>query len=105
MVSREGRIHLGVKLADAFRLSEEALIVVGGHIVLRDPAAGRLEAKIPFSVKSFGENMHIEVSGVDGDVLVQVTSATRAPWTLGDWGKNADNVNRFTDWVKAKTKV
>jgi hypothetical protein len=99
MVSREGRVRLQVKLADAFRLSEEALIVIGGRIAVRDQAAGRLEATLPFTFKSFGENVHVAVSGVDGDVQVEVKSASRLPTTLIDWGKNADNLKRFSDWL------
>ena len=106
MVSREGRIHLHTKLSDAYRLSEEALIVVGGHILVRDPAAGRLEADTPFSFKSMGEKIKVEVSGVDGDVLVQLKSASRMRTTLFDWGKNADNIQRLTDWLtKSETKA
>lgn len=99
MVSRTGRFHLQLKLADAFRLSEEALIVIGGRISVRDQAAGRLEATIPISFKSWGEKVQVEVLGVDGDVLVQVESASRLRTTLIDWGKNADNIARFTDWL------
>jgi len=67
-----------------FRLSEEALILIGGHISVRDEAARRLEATIPFSFKSFGERVQVELLGVDGDVLVLVKSASRMPTTLAD---------------------
>ncbi len=106
VVSRTGRFNLQVKLAEAFRLSEEALIVIGGRISVRDQAAGRLEATIPFSFKSAGEKVQVELLGADGDVLVLVTSASRMPTTLVDWGKNADNISRFTDWLmKAQPKA
>lgn len=84
VVSRTGRVHLQIKLEDAFRLSEEALIVIGGHISVRDEAARRLEATVPFSFKSFGERVQVELLGVDGDVLVLVKSASRMPTTLAD---------------------
>jgi hypothetical protein len=99
VVSRTGRFHLQVNLEDAFRLSEEALIVIGGRISVRDQTARRLEATIPFSFKSFGEKVQVELLGVDGDVLVLVKSASRMPTTLADWGKNADNISRFTAWL------
>jgi hypothetical protein len=99
VVTREARIHLEVKVADAFRLSEEALIVVGGRISLRDSVAGRLEATVPFSFKSWGEKIQVCVSGVDGDVLVEVKSSSGMRTTLVDWGKNADNIKRFSDWL------
>jgi hypothetical protein len=103
VVSRAGRVHLQVRLSDGFRLSEEALIVIGGRISVRDQAARRLEATIPLSLKSLGEKIDVEVLGVDGDVLVQVKSASRMPTTLINWGKNADNILRFTNWL-AKTE-
>jgi hypothetical protein len=37
VISREKQIVLQAKVADAFRLSEEALIVIGGRISDRDP--------------------------------------------------------------------
>jgi hypothetical protein len=36
---------------------------------------------------------------VDGDVQVQVKSTRRMSTTLIDWGKNADNVKRLSDWL------
>lgn len=99
VVSRTGRFHLQVKIAEAFRLSEEALIVIGGRISVRDQAARRLEATISWSIKSAGEKVQVELLGVDGDVHVLVKSASRMPTTLVDWGKNADNIWRFTDWL------
>jgi len=99
VVSKTARFHLQVKLVEAFRLSEEALIVIGGRLSVRDQAARRLEATVPFSFKSFGEKVQVELLGIDGDVLVQVKSVSRMPTTLLDWGKNADNIARFTDWL------
>ena len=99
MVSREARVHLQIKLAEAFRLSEEALIVIGGSVSIRDPAGGRLEGIVPFTFKSWGESIQVEVLGVDGDLDVHVKSASRMSTTLIDWGKNADNVKRFGDWL------
>jgi hypothetical protein len=104
VVSRAGRVHLQVRLSDGFRLSEEALIVIGGRISVRDQAGRRLEATIPLSLKSLGEKVDVEVLGIDGDVLVHVKSASRMPMTLIDWGKNADNILRFTNWL-AKTEA
>jgi hypothetical protein len=99
VVSRESELHLQLKVADAFRLSEEALIVIGGRISIRDQAAGRLEAITPWTMKSWGETIQVAVMGVDGDVFVHVKSACRLSTTIVDWGKNADNLKRFGDWL------
>lgn len=99
VIYREREFHLEVSRSEAFRLSLEALVIVRGRISLRDQAEGRLAATIPFSFKSFGETVQVEVSGVDGDIRIQVKSASRLPTTLVDWGKNDDNVTRFGDWL------
>jgi len=50
-------------------------------------------------MKSWGEHVQVAVVGVDGDVTVHVISSSALSTTLVDWGKNADNVKRFSDWV------
>jgi hypothetical protein len=70
-------------------------MAIGAGIRRRDQAAGRLEAVVPISWRSWGEKMGVEVLGVDGDALVQVKSRSTLPTTLIDWGKNAENVRRF----------
>ena len=92
---RESQIHLDDTLSGAFRRSEQALLTIGAGVTVRDSAAGRLEAVVPVSWRSWGEKIGVDVLGVDGDALVQVKSTSAFPWTLVDWGKNADNLRRF----------
>jgi hypothetical protein len=92
---REGQIHLDDTLSDAFRRSEQSLMAIGTGIRKRDQAAGQLEAVVPISWRSWGENIRVDLAGVDGDVLVQVKSKSTLRTTLIDWGKNAENVRRF----------
>ena len=99
MVTREAHIALQVTLADAFRLSEEALIVIGGRIMVRDREAGRLFATTPWNLKSAGQNINVAVRGSDGDVSVHVRIESKLPTTLIDWGQSADDVKRFGDWL------
>jgi hypothetical protein len=82
-------------LSDAFRRSEQSLMAIGAGIRKRDQAAGQLEAVVPISWRSWGENIRVDLAGVDGDVLVQVKSKSTLRTTLIDWGKNAENVRRF----------
>ncbi len=95
MVSRAGRVHLDATLADAFKRSENALMSIGAGVTTRDQAAGRLEAIFPLTWTSWGEQIRVDVVGVDGDVVVQVQSATRFRLTVVDFGKNAKNVRSF----------
>lgn len=86
-------------VAEAFRLSEEALIVIGGRIVVRDREAGRLFATMPWNLKSWGENIWVAVGGTDGDVSVGVRIASKLSTTLIDWGQSADDIKRFGHWL------
>lgn len=70
-------------------------MAIGAGIRKRDQAAGHLEAIFPVSWRSWGEDVGVDVLGVDGDALVQIKSKSRWPLTLADWGKNAENVRRF----------
>jgi hypothetical protein len=99
MVSRERQFHLEATVADAFRLSEEALIVIGGRITVRDRAAGRLEATTPWSLRSWGENIHVAIGGADGAVSVHLRIDSKLSSTLIDWGQSDDNMKRFGDWL------
>jgi hypothetical protein len=97
MVTKKGQIHLQLPLAEAYRRSAQALNVIGGIVKSEDQSLGRIVGTVPISWKSWGERVVVEVSGVDNDVLVRVTSKTRLPTQLVDLGKNAQNVKRFLD--------
>lgn len=99
MISREGRFQLQTTLDEAFRLSEEALIVIGGRITARDREAGRLFAATPWSLRSWGENIWVTVGGADGSVSVEVRIDSKLSTTLIDWGQSADEMKRFGDWL------
>ena len=99
MISREHQFHLTDSVADAFRLSEEALIVIGGRLKVRDRQAGRLVATTPWGFKSWGQNIQVAVGGADGDVSVHLTIESKVSTTLIDWGQSADDMKRFGDWL------
>jgi len=99
VISREGHFNVQLTVANAFRLSEEALIVIGGRIKVRDRVAGRLVAETPWSLKSWGENIQVAVGGADGAASVSIRIDSKVPTTLIDWGQSADNMQRFGDWL------
>jgi hypothetical protein len=100
MVKKEGQVQLQLPLAEAYRRSAQALNVIGGVVKSEDEPAGRIVGSIMMSWASWGEWITVDVSGVDNDVLVRVTSKTRMSTQLVDYGKNARNVKRFLDWLK-----
>ena len=101
MVVKKGEIQLSAPLSEAYRRSAQALNVIGGEVKAGDPASGKMEGTISMSFVSWGENILIEVTGLDNRALVRITSSSRLPTTLFDFGKNARNVRRFLDWLTA----
>jgi hypothetical protein len=93
--SRAASLRLQLSLNDSFSRAEAALTAIGGTVTRRDVHGGRLEADLPTSFR-WGEFVRVALSGVDGDVVVQVRSSSFLPIaTLIDFGKNAENVKRF----------
>lgn len=78
--------------------SEEAARRSGFKVREANGPYGWLYAKARISFWSWGENVTIRV---DGDNIVHVTSESRVPFTLADYGKNSRNVNRFLGHLAA----
>lgn len=95
MFERRGSLVVASSPTQAFHRAERVLRRLGGEITRSDPQAGRIEAKLPMSARSWGERVHVDVAGDEGEVLLTVVSRSRLPTTLFDFGKNADNVRRF----------
>ena len=99
MVVKKGEIKVSGTVPEAYRKSAEALNVIGGTIKSQDQATGKIKGTMSMSLWSWGENIVIEVTGVENGALVRFTSSCRMPTTLFDYGKNARNVRRFLDWL------
>jgi hypothetical protein len=54
--------------------------------------AGQISARARVNSRSWGENIHVYVDTEDG---VDITSESRFPLTVVDWGKNRWNVKRI----------
>lgn len=66
-----------------------------------DEQAGTVELKVGVSFKSWGERVRIELSPEgEGATRAQVTSRAALKTTLADYGKNRDNVQRVTEWLR-----
>ena len=70
----------------------EAVRQSGFTIREPDLAAGRISARARVNSRSWGENIHVYVDTEDG---VDITSESRFPLTVVDWGKNRWNVKRI----------
>ena len=70
----------------------EAVRQSGFKIRESDLAAGHISARARVNFRSWGENIHV---CVDSEDRVDITSKSRYPLTLVDWGKNRWNVERI----------
>ena len=100
MVRKEGQASFAMSLDEAYRRSAQALVILGATVTKEDAATGTIEARIPMSLTSWGENLAIQITGVDDDALVSVTSSSNWSTTLFDFGKNQQNVTRLLDWLR-----
>ena len=70
----------------------EAVRQSGFKIRESDLAAGQISARARVNFRSWGENIDVYV---DTENRVDITSKSRFPVTLVDWGKNRWNVGRI----------
>jgi uncharacterized protein DUF1499 len=70
----------------------EAVRQSGFTIRESDRAAGQISARARVNFRSWGERIHVYV---DTENRVDITSESRYPLTLVDWGKNRWNVERI----------
>ncbi len=70
----------------------EAVRQSGFKIRESDLEAGQVSARARVNSRSWGENIHVYVDTEDG---VDITSESRFPLTVVDWGKNRWNVKRI----------
>ena len=70
----------------------EAVRQSGFKVRESDPAAGQINARARVNFRSWGENIQVYLDTEDG---VAITSTSRYPLTLVDWGKNRWNVERI----------
>ena len=97
MIRKQGHAELPISLDEAYRKSAEALNVIGAKVTNEDQARTRIEGAIGANLMSWGENILVEITGVDNAASISVTSSSRLPTTLIDFGKNKRNVKRFLD--------
>jgi hypothetical protein len=56
--------------------------------------------KTPWASKSFGEKIEIKFTGNDNNSkIIQITSKPKSPFTLVDYGKNKENVDRMEKFI------
>lgn len=81
-----------------FPKCQEAVYRSGFNLIKSDISSGHIEAKVGMGLRSFGENISIQV---DQKGTVVVRSECAISTTMVDWGKNKDNVTKFFDSLSA----
>ena len=89
-------VKVDLTRTQAFNHAERALVSLHARITRSDLQGGLIEATLPLSWRSWGETFTVRISGLDGAVLLDVSSRPRTlMFGFMDFGKNADNVRRF----------
>jgi hypothetical protein len=79
----------------ALPLVERALTKMGTRITGMDPRNGVVLARTKFSLKSWGEHILITVVDNFNGCTLKITSESSVITTWQDWGRNANNLERF----------
>ena len=97
MFDARGKVKVDLTRTQAFNHAERVLLSLHARITRSDLQAGLIEATFPVSWRSWGEAFTVRISGPDRAVLLDVSSRPRTlMFGFMDFGKNADNVRRFT---------
>lgn len=76
-----------------------------GRIVSEDRTKGRIDAQTGWSWKSWGEKISFDIRKQAGDKsVISVTSRPKVGTTLVDYGKNLDNVEKISIYLKNHQK-
>ena len=74
--------------------AQDALGSVAGSIKQADRTTGQIKASVRMGLWSWGEAIELTVTPGSGSLVsVTVSSRSRMPTTLVDWGKNRKNVS------------
>ena len=76
--------------------------IKGSRIVLEDRESGVIQARVRRGLKSWGENISFEVQRQTDDTsIIKVSSKPVVGTILADYGKNLDNVEKITKYIKS----
>lgn len=97
---REVRLFLGLQ-PDALNLAAAA-DVCGFKVLELSPGHARLRCGL--SLSSWGENIEVSLSAVDGNLMVDVLSESRVPIQIEDPSMNVKNTRRLFDALQAQLR-
>jgi hypothetical protein len=102
-VHRRSTVRVEVPAAEILRRSSDAAGVLRrGRVTAVEEADRIVKLRVGMSWRSWGERVVLRLHPQTPSVTdVTVTSRPVFPWTLVDYGRNADNVERMLEWLRA----
>lgn len=74
-----------------------------GQILTEDRVLGRIHGKTGWTWRSFGEKIEFKlIKTNEEDIETIYTSAPIIGWTLADYGKNYDNINIISEYLRGE---
>jgi hypothetical protein len=111
LLRRYGRVEHGVRQKREllvndeydriFRRSEKILFALGVETVSSDMTNGVIRGRGRPTFRSFGEQILVSLERISElHTKVIIESKPKVPWTVGDYGKNFENVEEFCSLLK-----
>ncbi len=101
-VAREKKIALSLDYTSAFEKSVEALKEINAEIKESNKVEGFIIARTGMSWKSIGEELIVRLKSLNNrQTQIKIISKPIALLTVLDYGKNLENVNKFTKFIQA----
>jgi hypothetical protein len=85
-------------VADSFNAALSAASQIG-TVKSYDIRLGRIVVRTPMSMKSWGEDLIIQLLPVAGGAELRINSGSRLQ--MVDWGKNRENIDKFISLMAA----
>jgi hypothetical protein len=106
-VAHARQIKITMPYSDTYNACLSSIRAIrGGHIVLADRDRGYIKARIPVNLLSFGEEIQLNIhDDDDGASQVDIYGHPVIRWTLLDYGKNLENVEKICGFLHGRNKV
>lgn len=106
-VVQERDVDLELKMEDAFEFCKVATSTIKGtKITFEDLSRGVICAKTPLNISTWGDVIEFELRKITDEMTnVRVKSKPALATTVIDYGKNLENINKITSFLKRKAMV
>ncbi len=97
-VLKKARIRVAGEYREVFERCRVSLCALGAKIETLDLDRGRIGARTPIRLRSFGQKIKVRIRGLQStECQITVSSDSTWPTTRWDLGKNRSNLQKFID--------